>query len=136
MRLSIEDLATYQEALKDRVCSVCSGSGYAGVCKVGDRGVCPIDLYLAEIVTAVLSTPRSEHIADYLPAIRKRVCSLCVNQDERGVCMARELATCGLDSLLLLVVETIEDVADREGHVRRGRVRAGKTESRRYHHVG
>jgi hypothetical protein len=74
---------------------------------------CPFDRHLARLLEAVLTTPRSEFIADYLPRIRELVCSTCPNQNERGVCKARDMAYCGLDSFLVLVVQTIEDVYDR-----------------------
>jgi hypothetical protein len=64
------------------------------------------------LLTAVLSTPRSNHIADYVPKIRELVCRHCPNQDEQGRCELRDQAYCDLDSLLVLVVQTIEEVSD------------------------
>lgn len=106
------ELEQYRHALGEAVCSACTASGYNRSCRIGKGGICPFDLHLPRIVEAVLSTPRSNRIADYTPNIRAMVCSHCENQDEHGGCLSRELASCGIDSYLVLVVQTIEDVQD------------------------
>ena len=63
--------------------------------------------------SAVLSTPRSDEISAYITKIRDMVCITCPNQNERGVCKARDMAYCGLDSFIVLVVQAIEDTYDR-----------------------
>lgn len=112
--LTVMAFEEYHKALHDRVCSICRKSGYSTSCAIGECGLCPIDTHLPRLVNAVLSTPRSQYISDYVPNIREMVCSHCVRQDEKGVCEARNLAECGLDSFLTLIVETIEDVYDRQ----------------------
>ncbi|MEW6736958.1 MAG: hypothetical protein AB1489_37060 [Acidobacteriota bacterium] len=109
MNFSEEELEKYRQALKDRVCSICQELGYDKVCG-GVEGNCQIEQHLPKILEAVLSTPYSNNIADYLPKLRELVCSGCLNQDEHGRCELRDLAYCGLDSLFVLVVQTIEDV--------------------------
>ncbi|MBI4584007.1 MAG: hypothetical protein HY717_08290 [Planctomycetes bacterium] len=113
MDFTPEELQAYLEALKDRVCSLCKKTGYSRSCGIGEYGICPFDLHLPRLLEAVLTTPRSRNIADYVPRIRELVCSQCENQDEKGVCKSRNLASCGLDSLLVLAVQTIEEVYDR-----------------------
>jgi hypothetical protein len=113
MDFTQEELEQYWKALRGAVCSKCCQSGYERSCRIGKDGICPFDLHLPRLVEAVLSTPRSNRIADYIPNIRALVCSHCENQDERGGCLSREMASCGLDSYILLVVQTIEDVQDR-----------------------
>ena len=99
--------------MRDRICSICSKFGYDEVCGIGVEGDCPFDRHLVRLLEAVLTTPRSDSIADYIPKIREMVCSTCDNQNDRGRCKSRDQAYCGLDSFLVLVVQTIEDVQDR-----------------------
>jgi hypothetical protein len=113
MEFTQEELEQYWHALRDVVCSRCRRSGYEHSCRIGKQGICPFDLHLPHLVEAVLTTPRSNRIADYIPNIRAMVCSQCENQDARGGCLSREMASCGIDSYLVLVVQTIEDVHDR-----------------------
>ncbi len=113
MDFTPEELHAYLEALKDRVCSLCKKTGYRRSCGIGEFGLCPFDLHLPRLLEAVLTTPRSRNIADYVPRIRELVCSQCENQDAQGNCKSRNLASCGLDSLLVLVVPVIEEVYDR-----------------------
>lgn len=113
MNFTPEDLREYREALRDRVCSICRKFGYDAVCGIGKEGECPFDRHLERLLEAVLTTPRSDYIADYLPKIRERVCSTCPNQNERGVCKSRDMAYCGLDCFIVLAVQTIEDTFDR-----------------------
>jgi len=113
MQLTPVELVEYRRDLKDRICSICRKFGYDDVCGVGAEGECPFDVHLARLVDAVLSTPRSNLVADYVPKIRELVCASCPNQNEQGVCKSRDRAYCGLDSFLVLVVQTIEDTYDR-----------------------
>jgi hypothetical protein len=113
MEFTPREFEAYRQALKERVCSICQKSGYAGSCAIGENGVCPFDLHLPRLLEAVLSTPRSPRIADYVPRIRELVCSHCFNQEVGGVCASRDLCHCSLDSLLVLVVTAIEEVHDR-----------------------
>ncbi len=113
MNFTPEELREYREALKDRICSICQKFGYDEVCGIGAEGECPFDLHLTRMLDAVLSTPRSDKIDDYIPRIRKMVCKYCPNQNERGICKSRDTAYCGMDAFIVLVVQTIEDVQDR-----------------------
>lgn len=113
MNFPPEVLKEYREALRDSVCSKCWTSGYERSCRVGKLGVCPVDVHLPRLIEAVLTTPRSPKVSDYIPRIRELVCSHCENQDEYGACQARNLTQCGLDSFVVLAVQTIEDVYDR-----------------------
>ncbi len=113
MTFTPEELLEYRQALKDRICSICQKFGYDEVCGIGEDGECPFDRHLPRLLEAVLTTPRSDNIADYVPKIREMVCSTCDNQNDRGRCKSRDQAYCGLDSFLVLVVQAIEDVQDR-----------------------
>ncbi|MBI4179664.1 hypothetical protein HY522_09620 [bacterium] len=113
MDFTPEELREYREALRDRICSICRKFGYDEVCGIGEDGECPFDRHLPKLLDAVLTTPRSDQIADYIPKIRELVCSTCPNQNDRGVCKSRDMAYCGLDSFLVLVVQVIEETYDR-----------------------
>ena len=113
MNFTPEELQEYRGALRDRICSICGKFGYDEVCGIGEEGECPFDRHLERLLTAVLSTPRSDEISAYIPKIREMVCIECPNQNDRGVCKSRDTAYCGLDSFIVLVVQTIEDVQDR-----------------------
>lgn len=112
MKYTPEQLELFHKALNERICSLCREKGYEDVCRIGKSDKCAIDTHLEGIVTAVLATPTSDKIADYLPGLRATVCSHCENQDELGRCEAREHAYCNLDSLFPIVVETVEEVAE------------------------
>jgi hypothetical protein len=113
MDFTQDELHQYWKALKGAICSECCQSGYERSCRIGKDGICPFDLHFPRLLEAVLSTPRSNRIADYIPNIRALVCSHCENQDRHGACLSRDMASCGLDSYILLVVQTIEDTQDR-----------------------
>jgi hypothetical protein len=113
MNFTEQELQIYRQELKDRVCSISQKFGYDDLCGAGD-GECIIDKHLPRILEAVLSSPPSDKIVDYLPNLRSIVCCNCTNQDEQGRCEYRKHAYCSLDSFFTLVVETIEEVSNRD----------------------
>lgn len=114
MNFTPEELEMYRKALKDKVCSICRTFGYEDTCAIGAEGECPIDHHLPRLLTAILSTPRSKDIGDYIPRVRQQVCRRCPEQNDRGVCKTRDRAYCGLDSFLVLIAQAIEDAHDRK----------------------
>ncbi|MBZ5617144.1 MAG: hypothetical protein LAQ69_00225 [Acidobacteriia bacterium] len=52
----------------------------------------------------------SDDINQYLQAIRRNVCSVCIDQARDGSCETRQRVECALDAYLLLVVDAIEEV--------------------------
>jgi hypothetical protein len=113
MNFTQEDLEIYKQALNDKVCSLCQRFGYDEVCGKGENGICIIDQHLPKIVEAVLCTPKSNNITDYVVRLRELVCSGCPGQDDSGRCELRDLAYCTLDSFFILVVQTIEEASER-----------------------
>ena len=101
-------LKELEEALRTRICSVCVDRPLEGVCHLEEEHECAL-FNLPKIVQAV-SSVQSDLLDDYVAAIRRDVCSQCVNQDEDGICRVREEVRCVLDRYLLLIVQTIEEV--------------------------
>lgn len=112
MNITETDLKIYRDAIKENVCKVCEDLGYHDLCGVRE-GECIIESHLPKVLEAVLSTPASDKIEDYLPTLREMVCGKCLHQDGQGKCEMRDHAYCNLDSLFILVVETIEEVSGR-----------------------
>jgi len=107
-----EVLTRIREVLTERVCSVCTDRRIDGTCAL--PRACPLDERLVEIIQAVAST-NSEHIRDYMEAVREHVCAVCTGQDDDGRCQFRENVDCALDAYLVLVVEATEEGIRRLG---------------------
>lgn len=98
----------YLESIRARVCAVCLDSRDDGSCGLTGRG-CAIEAHLPGVVDAILAT-RSQHVDDYLTAIRSQVCSRCSDQDGAGLCAVRGAGDCALNAYLSLVVDAVEAV--------------------------
>ena len=48
----------------------------------------------------------------YLDAIRKNVCSICVDSDENGECRLTEKELCAVESYLKEIIELAENMTD------------------------
>ena len=102
------DLRRYREAIRKKVCERCIDLDENGHCTLtGDRQ-CGVEIYLDKIV-AVVQSVHSEHIQDYMSALRERVCAFCKNQNPDGTCRLRSEADCGLDRYFVLAVEAVEE---------------------------
>jgi hypothetical protein len=60
-------------------------------------------------VAQAIQSVQSDDIQQYLDAIRRGVCSICVDQAADGSCQTRQQVRCALDAYLLLVVDAIEE---------------------------
>jgi hypothetical protein len=61
------------------------------------------------MVAKAIRSVESEDIQPYIEAIRREVCSACVDQQSDGSCETRQQVRCALDAYLLLVVDAIEE---------------------------
>lgn len=103
--VSVQLLAELQE----RVCAHCIDHAPDGRCRSHDPKGCAILRFLPELVRLTRDI-RSPRVDDYLPALRKMVCSHCDNSDDSGACCSvREALECGLFRYLPLVLETVEE---------------------------
>jgi hypothetical protein len=109
--LSQVQLKEMEEALRERICSVCVDRSLEGICRLEAERECALFNSFPQIVLAV-SRVRSAVMDDYVAAIRNAVCSRCAHQDADGFCGVRDEVRCILDRYLLLIVQTIEEIRD------------------------
>lgn len=101
--------ALYEAAVQKLVCSNCIDLGEDGVCHTKDDKSCAIFRKLPEIVEVALEL-HEKNLKPYVKAVRDHVCSECGNSNPSGKCPVRELADCGLDRYLPLVIDAVEEV--------------------------
>jgi hypothetical protein len=101
-------LADLEALVRDRICRVCSDRKVDGTCGLGEPGDCALFRLFPQVARAIQATD-SDNIQDYIDAIRRDVCSVCVSQDTDGDCGLRQEVRCALDAYLLLVIEAIEE---------------------------
>ena len=107
-----------EAALQRTICRVCIDRNVDGTCSLNARHECALFERFPQIARAILRV-QSNHVDDYITAIREDICHDCVNQDEAGFCRVREEVRCVLDRYLLLIIDVIEGA--REPIVSRGR---------------
>jgi len=100
-------LAELQEIVRKRVCTVCSEREMNPTCGPENPGRCVLFSKFPLVAEAIQST-NSDHIEDYLEAIRRNVCAACARENG-GSCVTPLDVQCALETYLLLVVEAIEE---------------------------
>ena len=106
-------VAELEELVRNRICGVCSDRKTDGTCGMEEPGQCALFRLFPQVAQAIQST-HSDHIDDYIDAIRRNVCTVCAAQDSDGDCAVREQVQCALDAYLLLVVEAIEEATGKD----------------------
>jgi hypothetical protein len=101
-------LAELEELVRNRICSVCSDRKTDATCGLEEPESCALFRLFPQVAAAIEST-ESENLEDYIAAIRRKVCSVCTDQESDGTCGQRAQVRCALDAYLLLIVETIEE---------------------------
>lgn len=109
----MENLESYRTAITHTVCSVCQKPDENGVCSIGDRERCTIDLYLPKIVEVISST-QSGRYEDYVVALRDVICGQCAFGNDEN-CGNRGTDVCILDRYFPLIIEAVEKVNARSG---------------------
>jgi len=109
----------YLEAIRRRVCSVCidgifDGRGQFQRCGLPDGRICPVEVYLPEVID-IVQTIESPEIADYITVLHQKVCPRC-EQNTDGVCELRLRADCALERYFMLVAGAIEEVRTAQLH--------------------
>jgi len=104
-----KSLATMEELLRRRICSVCVDRNADGTCSLTTQQDCGLFGHFPKVVRSI-SRVQSDRIDDYVSAIREDVCSECENQRLDGSCKLREEVSCVLDRYLMLIVDAIEEV--------------------------
>ena len=102
----------YLKAVRDCVCPVCLDRRDDGSCGLRSR-TCAIEAHLPGIV-ATIQEVRSQKMDDYVDAIQDRICRNCPCQDQSGACRYRQRGECAAWTYLPLLVEALDEVAERE----------------------
>src|SRR5262245_60935244 len=101
-------LVELESIVRNRICSVCTDRTAGGECGLEQPSRCALFQLFPQVAKAIQSV-KSDDIQQYIEAIRRNVCSVCLDQDPDGSCEQRQQVRCALDAYLLLVVEAIEE---------------------------
>ena len=105
-------LAELEAIVRKRICSVCTDRAADGSCGLEQPSACALFRLFPQVAHAIQSV-KSDDIQKYIDAIRREVCSVCVDQAADGSCENRQSVACALDAYLLLVVDAIEEATGR-----------------------
>lgn len=104
----------FEEAIRQRVCTVCEDFGEDNHCHTRDEHGCAVKRFMGELVLIALQI-YSKDIGPYQQAVREKICSICPNPDPEGHCLVRERMDCALDRYLPLVLDAVDDVCKKVG---------------------
>jgi hypothetical protein len=108
MNASERSLQELEEIVRRRLCAVCTDRTDDGECGREHPESCALFRLFPQVARAILATS-SDDIRDYVDAIRRDVCSICMEQAADGNCEVRDEVQCALDAYLIPVVEAIEE---------------------------
>jgi len=117
-------LAELETIVRNRICKVCTERTVDGQCGLEQPEQCALFHLFPQVARAIQSV-QSDDIHDYVEAIRRNVCPLCVQQSADGSCEVRQQVRCALDAYLLLVVDAIEEATGKSFDRRRIGLSAG-----------
>jgi len=101
-------LVELESIVRNRICAVCTERKADGGCGLEKPTGCALFDLFPRVAKAIQST-NSNDIQEYIEAIRRDVCSVCLDQDRDGSCERRRQVRCALDAYLLPVVDAIEE---------------------------
>jgi hypothetical protein len=101
-------LADLESIVRNKVCHVCTERTENGDCGLEQPSSCSLFRLFPQVAKAIQAV-RSDDIHQYIEAIRRNVCSVCVEEAPDGSCESRQQVRCALDAYLLLVVDAIEE---------------------------
>jgi hypothetical protein len=101
-------LVELESIVRNRICQVCTARTVEGDCGLEEPSSCALFRLFPQVAQAIQSVT-SDDIQQYVDAIRRNVCSVCVDQAHDGSCETRQQVQCSLDAYLLLVVDAIEE---------------------------
>jgi hypothetical protein len=79
-----------------------------GECGLEEPNSCALFRLFPQVAEAIHSV-KSDDIQQYIDAIRRNVCSVCIGRASDDSCETRQEVRCALDAYLLLVVDAIEE---------------------------
>jgi hypothetical protein len=101
-------LVELESIVRNRICAVCTERMADGGCGLEQHAGCALfDLFPR--VARAIQTTNSDDIQQYIGAIRRDVCSVCLDQEPDGSCERRRQVRCALDAYLVPVVDAIEE---------------------------
>jgi hypothetical protein len=101
-------LVELEAVVRNRICRVCTERTMEGQCGLEEPSRCALFRLFPQVAHAIQSV-KSDDIQQYIDAIRRDVCSVCVDQANDASCETRQEVRCALDAYLLLVVDAIEE---------------------------
>src|SRR5690242_2558360 len=101
-------LVELESIVRNRICAVCTDRNAEGGCGLAQPSNCALFALFPRVARAIQAT-NSNDIQQYVEAIRRDVCSVCLEQDPDGSCERRRQVQCALDAYLLPVVDAIEE---------------------------
>ena len=104
----MEDEQKYLEEILARLCPKCIDGDGQGNCLLAAGAECMMKRFFPQVVEAVRSV-YSTSMEPYEAALRKKVCSDCVQQLD-GNCVLRDGVECALDRYFPVIVQTVEDL--------------------------
>ena len=105
MDRSFEEL---EAIVRNRICHICTEQTGESQCGLEDPSSCALFRLFPQVAQAIQSV-NSNDIQPYIDAIRRNVCSVCLELEQDGDCESRRQVQCSLDAYLLLVVDAIEE---------------------------
>jgi hypothetical protein len=111
-------LAELESIVRNRICAVCTERKAEGGCGLERPSGCALFDLFPRVARAIQATD-SNDIQQYLEAIRRDVCSVCLEQEPDGSCERRRQVQCALDAYLLPIVDAIEEATGKK-FARRG----------------
>jgi hypothetical protein len=101
-------LVGLEQALRQKICGVCIDRNVDGICSLDESGECSLFAKFPRIAASI-GRVQSDHLDDYVTAIRQDVCANCVEQEDDGTCKQRDQGICVLDRYLAFIVDVIEE---------------------------
>ena len=101
-------LVELESIVRNKICKVCTERTVDGNCGLDEPQDCALFRLFPQVAQAIQSVD-SDDIQQYLDAIRRNVCSVCVDRASDDSCETRQEVRCALDAYLLLVVDAIEE---------------------------
>lgn len=119
-------LVELESIIRNRICSVCTERTVDGQCGLEEPSSCALFRLFPQVAQAIQSV-QSDDIQQYIDAVRRNVCSVCVDQASDESCETRQQVRCSLDAYLLLVVDAIEEATGKTFKRDLGAARGGVT---------
>jgi hypothetical protein len=101
-------LVELESIVRNRICGVCTERTVDAQCGLEKPSSCALFRLFPQVAQAIQSV-QSDDIQQYIDAIRRNVCSVCVDLASDESCETRQQVRCSLDAYLLLVVDAIEE---------------------------